>query len=65
MHLGSFIGIIPEILKRHPAETIRPGDVFIANDANAGGGTHLPDIVPGEPIFIGGRCLGGQYCTSR
>ncbi|MBV9552168.1 MAG: hydantoinase B/oxoprolinase family protein, partial [Alphaproteobacteria bacterium] len=27
MHLGSFIGIIPEIVKRHPAETLRPGDV--------------------------------------
>ena len=39
MHLGSFIGIIPEILRRHPAETMRPGDVFIGNDAYAGAGT--------------------------
>jgi N-methylhydantoinase B len=43
MHLGSFIGIIPEILKRHTAEAMRPGDVPIGNDAYAGGGTHLPD----------------------
>ena len=24
MHLGSFIGIIPEILKRHPLQAMRP-----------------------------------------
>src|ERR1700760_4349438 len=33
MHLGSFIGIIPSILKRHPVERMQPGDVFIGNDA--------------------------------
>jgi N-methylhydantoinase B len=33
MHLGSFIGIIPETLRRHPVEAMRPGDVFIGNDA--------------------------------
>jgi N-methylhydantoinase B len=55
MHLGSFIGIIPEILKRHPVEAMQPSDVFIGNDAYAGAGTHLPDIVLGEPIFFDGR----------
>ena len=54
MHLGSFIGIIPHIMQRHPAEDIRPGDVFIGNDAYEGGGTHLPDIVLAEPIFVDG-----------
>ena len=67
MHLGSFIGIIPEILKRHPVETMRPGDVFIGNDAYAGGGTHLPDIVLGEPIFVDGQIVAwaGQYRAPR
>jgi N-methylhydantoinase B len=55
MHLGSFIGIIPHILKRYPIEDFRPGDVFIGNDAYEGGGTHLPDIVLAEPIFADGR----------
>jgi N-methylhydantoinase B len=55
IHLGSFIGIVPHILKLHPAEEMRPGDVFVGNDAYAGGGTHLPDIVLAEPIFLGGR----------
>jgi len=56
IHLGSFIGVIERILKRHPLEQIRPGDVFVGNDAYEGGGTHLPDIVLAEPIFVAG-CL--------
>jgi N-methylhydantoinase B len=52
MHLGSFIGMLPHILKRHPIEEMRPGDVFCGNDAYEGGGTHLPDIVLAEPIFF-------------
>lgn len=54
MHLGSFIGILPHILKRHPLAEMQPGDVFIGNDAYEGGGTHLPDIVIAEPIFVDG-----------
>src|ERR1700741_4430809 len=65
MHLGSFIGIIPEILKRHPAEKMRPGDVFIGNDAYAGGGTHLPDIVLGEPIFVDDRIVAWAVNTAH
>jgi N-methylhydantoinase B len=55
IHLGSFIGIVPHILKTHPVEDMRPGDVFVGNDAYAGGGTHLPDIVLAEPIFVDGQ----------
>ena len=55
IHLGSFIGIVPHILKHHPLSEMRPGDVFIGNDAYAGGGTHLPDIVLAEPIFVDGE----------
>jgi N-methylhydantoinase B len=51
MHLGSFIGIIPHINKRYAAEDIKPGDVFMGNDAYEGGATHLPDIVLAEPIY--------------
>src|SRR3954453_2518597 len=31
MHLGSFIGIIAHILKRHSTAEMRPGDVFVGN----------------------------------
>ncbi len=33
---------------------MQPGDVFVGNDAYHGGGTHLPDIVLAEPIFVDG-----------
>jgi N-methylhydantoinase B len=54
MHLGSFIGIVEHVVKNHPLAGMRPGDVFVGNDAYVGGGTHLPDIVLAEPIFIDG-----------
>ncbi len=36
---------------------MRPGDVFVGNDAYEGGGTHLPDIVLAEPIFVDGEMV--------
>jgi N-methylhydantoinase B len=57
IHLGSFIGIVPHILKLHDVAGMQPGDVFVGNDAYAGGGTHLPDIVLAEPIFVEGRIV--------
>ncbi len=55
VHLGSFLDLIPEILRRHDPAGLRPGDVFIGNDAYAGGGTHLPDIVLAEPVHVDGE----------
>jgi N-methylhydantoinase B len=57
IHLGSFIGIVSHVLKHHPIAAMRPGDVFVGNDAYAGGGTHLPDIVLAEPIFVDGAIV--------
>ena len=54
VHLGSFLDFIPMVLALHDAAEMRPGDVFVGNDAYKGGGTHLPDIVLAEPIFIDG-----------
>jgi N-methylhydantoinase B len=65
MHLGSFIGILPHILKRHPMEAMRSGDVFIGNDAYEGGGTHLPDLVLAEPIFVEGRIVAWAVNTAH
>src|SRR3984893_7347711 len=58
IHLGSFIELVPHIMKRYRIEDIRPGDAFIGNDAYEGGGTHLPDIVLAEPIFVEERIIG-------
>jgi len=55
IHLGSFIGIVAHIVKNHAIEDMRPGDAFVGNDAYSGGGTHLPDIVLAEPIFVADR----------
>ena len=65
MHLGSFIGIIPHVLKRHHTEDMRPGDVFIGNDAYEGGGTHLPDLVLAEPIFVDGKIIAWAVNTAH
>lgn len=65
MHLGSFIGIIPHIMKRHKLADMRPGDVFIGNDAYEGGGTHLPDIVLAEPIFHGEHMVAWAVNTAH
>ncbi|HEY2132304.1 MAG TPA: hydantoinase B/oxoprolinase family protein [Acetobacteraceae bacterium] len=65
MHLGSFIGILPHILKRHRVEDMRPGDVFVGNDAYEGGGTHLPDLVLAEPIFVADAVIGWAINTAH
>jgi len=57
MHLGSFLDLIPHVMRRHALMDMRPGDVFCGNDAYEGGGTHLPDIVLAEPVFVDGVML--------
>lgn len=65
MHLGSFLDFIPNILKRHDLEGVRPGDVFMGNDAYEGGGTHLPDIVLAEPVFFEGAMVAWVINTAH
>jgi len=57
MHLGSMLGVVREVLARYPAARMAPGDVFIANDPYAGGGTHLPDINLVSPVFADGALV--------
>nr|WP_319513953.1 hydantoinase B/oxoprolinase family protein [uncultured Cohaesibacter sp.] len=65
MHLGSFIGILPHIMKRFDIADIKPGDVFIGNDAYEGGATHLPDIVMAEPIYVDEMLVGWAVNTAH
>ncbi len=51
IHLGSLLGIGDYVMKHVDIASVRPGDVFIGNDAHTGGGTHLNDIVLLEPVF--------------
>ena len=57
MHLGSMLGLIGEVLQRFPADSLRPGDVFLANDPYNGGGSHLPDITVVAPAFHNGELV--------
>ncbi|MND46443.1 Acetophenone carboxylase delta subunit [compost metagenome] len=65
MHLGSFIGFIPYLMKTPGLENIKPGDIFIGNDAYEGGGTHLPDIVMASPIFVKNRLVAWAINTAH
>jgi N-methylhydantoinase B len=54
LHQGSMEGLVEEILRRFPAETIEPGDMFITNDPYAGGSTHSMDYCVAAPFFSAG-----------
>ncbi len=54
-HLGSTLGLVPAILERFPLETLRPGDIFFANDPYIVGVTHLNDCTAAAPIFFDNR----------
>lgn len=58
IHLGSLLGITDYVLKHGDLSSLRPGDVFIGNDAHTGGGTHLNDFVLLEPVFHDGELAG-------
>lgn len=54
MHLGVLSFTVRELLRRVPAERLRPGDVWFTNDP-ACGGNHLPDVKALRPVFVGGE----------
>ena len=58
IHLASMLGLMDKLLAKFPPERIRPGDIFVANDPYAAGGTHLPDVNLAMPVFAGGTLLG-------
>lgn len=51
-HLGATLRLVPQILKRFPIDSLRPGDVFLANDPYIVGVTHLNDCTVAVPVFI-------------
>lgn len=54
--LGPLGDAIKETIARHP--DLRPGDVIIANDPYAGGGTHLSDVALIRAVFAGNELIG-------
>ncbi len=58
--IPTFVGVLDKAVKvlvaRH-GETIEDGDVFVTNDPNYGGVTHLNDVVVAKPVFFQGACV--------
>jgi N-methylhydantoinase B len=54
--LGPLGDAIKETIARHKG--LRPGDVIIANDPYAGGGTHLSDVALVRPVFSDDELVG-------
>ena len=58
--IPSFVGVLDKAVKAIVAQegdSVAEGDVFITNDPNSGGVTHLNDIVVAEPVFFKGQCV--------
>jgi len=53
---GTFRPQVESILARHPASSMRPGDLYMTNGA-AGGGTHNSDVALVQPIFAEDRVI--------
>ncbi|EKF40751.1 5-oxoprolinase [Nitratireductor indicus C115] len=68
MSLPGFIGCLPATVRHfldlYPAETIRPGDVFITNDPWKGSG-HVHDITTVTPLFHKGKLVGFAAVVSH
>lgn len=47
---------VKHVISRHGA-SIRPGDVFLANDPHDGGGLHAQDVIVQQPVFVDGRLI--------
>jgi N-methylhydantoinase B len=54
--LGPLGDAIKETIARH--KDLEPGDVIVANDPYAGGGTHLSDVALVRPVFSGTELIG-------
>jgi N-methylhydantoinase B len=53
--IPSFVGVLDKAVQwviGQFGDTIRDGDVFITNDPNHGGVTHLNDVVIAKPVFF-------------
>jgi N-methylhydantoinase B len=58
--IAGFLGPLGDAIKETIArqKDLKPGDVIIANDPYAGGGTHLSDVALVRPVFSGTQLIG-------
>lgn len=57
IHLSSMLGLTNALLAKYRLEDFRDGDIFVANDPYAAGGSHLPDVNLSMPVFIDDRLV--------
>ena len=58
--IPSFVGVLDKAVQwivGKFGDTIQDGDLFITNDPNHGGVTHLNDVVIAKPLFFQGNCV--------
>src|SRR5262245_7586259 len=56
-HIASLNGLVRR-LRAEYGNDLNEGDIFLANDPHAAGGTHLPHIGMAMPVFIDGSLIG-------
>jgi N-methylhydantoinase B len=57
-HFTAYQQTVQAVLARYPAENLRPGDSFVANDPYRCGSPHAPDFVALTPAFHGNVLIG-------
>lgn len=57
LHIASMSGLMESVLAKF-GDDLHDGDLFVANDPYAAGGTHLPDVNLALPVFHGGTLVG-------
>lgn len=58
--IPSFVGVLDKSITTiigKLGDTISDGDIFLTNDPNHGGVTHLNDMVVAEPVYWQGSCI--------
>lgn len=58
--IPTFVGVLDKAVQALVArygDTIAEGDIFVTNDPNFGGVTHLNDVVIAKPVFFEGTCV--------
>ena len=58
--IPTFVGVLDKAVQALVVKyegNIREGDVFVTNDPNFGGVTHLNDVVIAKPVFFEGDCV--------
>ncbi|MDC0659949.1 hydantoinase B/oxoprolinase family protein [Leisingera sp. SS27] len=63
-HINTMAEAVMHLRERFPAETMKPGDIYMTNDPWLASG-HLSDFLLMMPVFKGGRVVGYTSCTSH